>query len=742
MESILVIIFVSIFGFIIIEKTNRMNQKMDKLLDELKKQQNLSPESVQEVEEFIPYKSETPEDAPEPNILQTEKEPEADIIIPPPVKQPRKKINYEKYIGENLFGKIGILILVVGIGFFVKYAIDQNWINEIMRTALGFVCGICLLLLAGKLKKKYRAFSSLLAGGAFAIFYITVAVAYHYYFLFTQPVAFSVLVLITVGMTVLSIIYNHRELAIIALLGGFIAPFLVSSGEGNYGVLFTYILILNAGMFALSLIKRWAELPVISFVLTTVVMVMYILSLPQFDSMPTELSQALPRHLFIFATLFYFIFLLPLLTILKSNKTVTNRVLLLLVVVNNFVYLGFGLLFIDYMNLSFKANGLLSLFIALVNGGVLLWLYKKKLDYKLLIHTMLSLTVVFVTITIPLQLKGNWIALLWTSEMLVIAWLYIKSRIRPYEYTLVVLIGFVLLTFLAAVFRYHHYTLTQTAFFITYLYTGLAFGVMALLISRYRDIFNQGKLLHYVPWNKIFIILSAVIIYYVFAYEIDEHCNANTWAKAQTLFFNGYFLLLTIILRKRFPLNRNTGFYKTVLFLNTLSFALDSYLIPLDEYAKRNETLISWSTAIVITLSFVYIGWLYYKSIHQYKLRSGFTVYFTILATLSWLALENMFLYSTGLHNEGSAGLSVALSLAGFAQMALGMQLHFKVLRKLSLITLGIVLAKLILIDLWAMPTVGKIIIFIFLGITLLTLSFLYQKLKVILFGDDEEQEE
>ncbi len=57
------------------------------------------------------------------------------------------------------------------------------------------------------------------------------------------------------------------------------------------------------------------------------------------------------------------------------------------------------------MNLPFKADGLLSLFIALVNGGVLLWLYLKKHDYKLLIHTMLSLIIVFVTITIPLQLK-------------------------------------------------------------------------------------------------------------------------------------------------------------------------------------------------------------------------------------------------------------------------------------------------------------------------------------------------
>ena len=63
-----------------------------------------------------------------------------------------------------------------------------------------------------------------------------------------------------------------------------------------------------------------------------------------------------------------------------------------------------------------------------------------------------------------------------------------------------------------------------------------------------------------------------------------------------------------------------------------------------------------------------------------------------------------------------------------------------KVLRIISLFTLGIVLVKLVLVDLWAMPTVGKIVVFIMLGVILLVLSFLYQKLKDVLFKDDNEQ--
>ena len=103
--------------------------------------------------------------------------PEPIHMAPTTPKPPKKQVNYEKFIGENLFGKIGILIFVIGVGFFVKYAIDKNWINETFRTVLGFMTGAALLIVAERLQKKYRTFSSLLAGGAFAVFYLTVAIA-------------------------------------------------------------------------------------------------------------------------------------------------------------------------------------------------------------------------------------------------------------------------------------------------------------------------------------------------------------------------------------------------------------------------------------------------------------------------------------------------------------------------------------------------------------------------------------
>lgn len=89
----------------------------------------------------------------DPQIVETEKtEKETEKPAPILIKKEKAKINYEKFIGENLFGKIGILVLVVGVGLFVKYAIDKDWINETMRTILGFVAGAVLLFVAERLR--------------------------------------------------------------------------------------------------------------------------------------------------------------------------------------------------------------------------------------------------------------------------------------------------------------------------------------------------------------------------------------------------------------------------------------------------------------------------------------------------------------------------------------------------------------------------------------------------------------
>ena len=605
-----------------------------------------------------------------------------DVCVEAVPKQ-KKQVNYEKFIGENLFGKIGILIFVIGVGFFVKYAIDKNWINETFRTVLGFLTGAVLLAVAERLQKKYRTFSSLLAG-----------------------------------------------------VGGFLAPFIVSSGEGSYLVLFTYVSILNLGMFGLSIYKKWGELPMISFVFTWLIMGIFLLF--SYTSSSTVIS----GHLFLFTTLFYFIFLLPVFSILRGEDMRTmSRGLVFVIITNNFIYLLSGALFLRNMGWSFKASGLLSLFIALVNLGLVLWLWKSRKDYKFLVYTTLGLVLTFVSITVPIQLDGNYITLVWASEMVLLLWLYIKSRIRVYEYAAKILVGLTFISYLMDIYNVvmHEHHAVSTIFlnssFATSLFVGLAMGAFALLMGYYRPFFSTARQLKYGFWNPFMLFVSVAILYYTFMMEFHLHFEGATRSGAMFLFTAIAISSVCYAFRKRFPITQCLTFYMLAIGINTLVYIINIWGDQWENMAFV-PVVLRWFTAAFVIANICYVARQYYLLI---GIKSRFTIYLNILVTLLWVTMVRSFLWQVGV-DDFSAGLSLSLSIAGFVQMGLGMRLHQKVMRMISLSTFGIVLLKLVFDDLWAMPTIGKIIVFIILGLILLILSFLYQKLKDVLFKNDEDE--
>ncbi len=690
--------------------------------------EDIQEDILEEIIENIPVGDTTQKGSVVPSVTMTP------VVMAPAAPKPKKQINYEKFIGENLFGKLGILIFVIGVGFFVKYAIDKNWINETFRTVLGFLTGAALLFVAERLQKKYRTFSSLLAGGAFAVFYLTVAIAFHYYHIFSQTVAFIILIAITVFMSVLSVIYDRRELAIIALVGGFLAPFIVSSGEGSYQVLFTYVSILNLGMFGLSIYKKWSELPIISFVFTCLIMASFLLL--NYSSRSTIIS----GHLLMFATLFYFIFLLPVFSILRGEKIqAMSRGLVFVIITNNFVYLLSGILFLRNMGLSFKASGLLSLFIALVNLGLVLWLWKSRKDYKFLVHTTLGLVLTFVSITIPIQLDGNYITLLWASEMVLLLWLYVQSKIRVYEYAAKILVGLTFVSYLMDVYSvmFEHHSLSTiflNSSFATSLFVGLATGAFALLMEYYHQFFSTARRLKYSFWNPLMLIISVAILYYTFMMEFSLYFEGATRSGAMFLFTAVSISSVCYTFRKRFPITKHLTSYILAIGANVLVYIINIW--GDQRIWTSPPVVLPWLTVAFVIANLYYVARLYYTTI---GIKPRFTIYINILATLIWVTMVRSFLWQVGV-DEFSAGLSLSLSIAGFVQMGLGMRLHQKVLRMVSLATFGIVLLKLVFDDLWAMPTIGKIIVFIILGLILLILSFLYQKLKDVLFKNDEEE--
>ena len=115
-------------------------------------------------------------------------------------------------------------------------------------------------------------------------------------------------------------------------------------------------------------------------------------------------------------------------------------------------------------------------------------------------------------------------------------------------------------------------------------------------------------------------------------------------------------------------------------------------------------------------------------------------MFLNVSATLLWVSMVRALLMQMGVE-QFSAAFSLSLAAVGTLQMSLGMRLPNKTMRWLSICTFGVIIAKLALYDVWRMPAVGRIVVFIILGVLLLTLSFMYQKLKdtLDLGGKDED---
>ncbi len=692
---------------------------------------------IQETEDKTPeVEEETPETIEEP-VEEEQEEPAMAMEEEEEIEEyATSETNFEKYIGENLFGKIGILIFIIGIGFFVKYAIDQNWINETARTLMGYAVGAGMLVLAERLHKRYHTFSSLLAGGAFGIYYLITAIAFHYYALFSHTIAFVILCVTTIFMSAVSVLYDRKELAVTALVGGFIAPFIISTDSSSIISLQIYITILNIGMFCLAMYKKWAILPMVSFAFTYIIL-WGTTALGSFSD-----SEAVTTYptLFAFATLFYVIFLLPVVFILRTQYGENTRLGLLgIITANSFMYLIYGDFLLQHFEASSDTRAYLAFFIAAVNLAIHLYLRFRVEGQDTLRNLMLGLAVTFASMGIPILFSAANVLMVWAAESVLLLWLFTKEKNRIYEWASVILLFLMMgaLAYYRTSGAFIHdigdSLFFNGAFFVT-TFVSIAYFVVAVIMQYNKELFSDTKrLIAYTPCNAIAYALGFCILFLAFRDNFHFHLEQPISEYASLLTANIMLLGGALILRKRFEISENKLAYEISLYLAGILFAMTVW-----NYTAPEGLLLRWLMALVTIAYMAYCmrGQLLVTS-NQRNLHTEYS----IISTLMWLTLTRLLLITFNEVNFSTA-FSLSLGIAAFILMCIGMRYHSKEIRIVSLAEFGIVIGKLILNDVWAMPSLGKIIVFISLGALLLILSFLYQKLKDALFNEKEQEQE
>ena len=678
---------------------------------------------------------------------------------PTPVPQPtffERHPDLEKFIGENLINKIGIAILVLAIGFFVKYAIDKNWVGPVGRVGIGILCGGILVAIGHRLRKNYKAFSSVLVGGGLAVFYFTIALAYHEYHLFSQAMSFIIMVVITIFAVVLSMLYNRQELAIIALVGGFVTPFLVSDGSGNFKTLFTYLIILNAGLLVIAYNKAWRILNILAFAFTVILFASWVLMLS--DNEP----RATYMYGFLFSTIFYLLFfVINIANNVKENKRFIGSDFSILLL-NTSLYFAAGLFFItslkqeEYRGLFTAALGVLNLVASF------LLLRKQKVDRNIL-YLLIGITISFISLTAPVQLKGNYITLFWASECVLLYWLYQRSKIsiirmaafmvwiamiislaidwgqlyidKRFSLPIIFNKGFIT-TLYAAIASYLLFILRkkdggEEDRLSAYLLPANGFRVAGLIL-----LFLAGALeinyqfLNYYPnylFNIQYLLLYTYAFVLVFSIVTSKVQNLSTPVRIQFVLFTACFIIYVASINDSFDLSHQLlrdgrfiavfgGHWFAVLLAGVI-FVFTVQLVKKNFAAFKNSTIITW----------LLCAWLV-----------------IFLSAETWLLANNVFYegeQSVAKINRVfiKAVLPILWGLCSFLFMWLGMRHKYRALRIVSLTLFSITLIKLFVFDIRNIPAGGKIAAFFCLGVLLLVVSFMYQRLKQIIIEDEQK---
>lgn len=667
-----------------------------------------------------------------------------------------KKTDWEKFIGENLANKIGIAVLVLGISFFVKFAIDQDWINEVGRVIIGLVCGGILISLAHYTRNTYRSFSSVLVGGGLSVFYFTIAFAFHQYHLLGQTAAFIIMVVITAFAIILSLLYNRIELAILATIGGFITPFLVSTGQNNYVALFSYLGILNAGMLVLSWFKRWKAINIIALFFTTIIYGGWLFSQVLHDNDPFPFRWAL-----FFATLFYALFVaMNIINNLKLKIKFGAFDFILLLGIN-FFYYSAGIIVLEYWH-DGAYKGLFTAALGVINLALAWAFFKQKQADRNFIYLLIGLTLTFISLAAPVQLKGNHITLFWAAEAVVLFWLYQRSRITLLKIASLLI---VLAMFISLLMDWSQlYSTTQNVVsilankgFITSLVSGSALLLFYNMMRKEADTLYLPGIENRLIRN---ILLSGgtLLVYAAGAWEIYyQFITRLPGTVIYALYLQLYTIAFIVVILQIFK--GAVSFTQLKLTLTITGMVLyfvnlrTNYAISLEMLTTGNNSthfIAHWISAALLT-------WLLYDLVVYFRKQNekvrSYKIPFTWIAAaclifllsvemhhiIMWMNYRSSgdWMYWENLYYK--AGLSILWGLCSFSMMWLGMKHKFKTLRIISLTLFTVTIVKLFFFDIKNIPPGGKIAAFILLGVLLLIVSFMYQRLKKMIIDDREK---
>ncbi len=381
------------------------------------------------------------------------------------------------FTSGNLVLKIGVIVIFFGVAFLLKYAAQRNMIPIEFRLIGVAISGMVLLGIGWRLRRTRLGYGLVLQGGGVGILYLVVFAAAKLYSFLPMTLSLTVMIGLVALSCMLAVLQESKSLAVFGIIGGFLAPVLMSTGGGSHVLLFSYYALLNAGILGIAWFKSWRELNLIGFIFTFAIGTLW----GSTGYQPEYFGSTEP-----FLVLFFLFYVL--ISILFAHRQPVNLrgfidgplVFGLPLIVSGLQYF----LVKDFQyGMAFSALALGLFYLTL---AILLW-RRLILSMHLLCEAFLALGVVFGSLAIPLALDGHWSASIWALEGAGMVWIGVKQKrvlARHFGLLLQLAAGFI---FLDSVW----YPFVATPFANQYFLGCLFLSLAALFSSYFLDRYNS-----------------------------------------------------------------------------------------------------------------------------------------------------------------------------------------------------------------------------------------------------------
>ncbi|EOI5729717.1 DUF2339 domain-containing protein [Cronobacter malonaticus] len=328
------------------------------------------------------------------------------------------------FMQGNPLAKIGVILLFLGISFLLRYSVERDMLPLELRVAGAGVAALVLLAFGWRLRRKTPVYALILQGGAVGALYITIFGAFRLWQMLPMPLAFGLMLVVCAASVALAVLQRALSLAMLASLGGYLAPLLLSTGGGSHIALFSFYLLLSVGIAAVSVWQQWRELNLLGLLFTFGVAGLWGINGYQPD-------EWLSCQLFLIANILLFGVVCVALSLrAQGRKKIVDGVMLFAPPL-----VGFGMQYAITRHWTYGPA-----FSALGFGLVYLLLARAALrrypqEGRILALGGLALGGAFVTLAIPLALSARWTALAWALEGLGLLWFGMQQAQRRMSYS-------------------------------------------------------------------------------------------------------------------------------------------------------------------------------------------------------------------------------------------------------------------------------------------------------------------